>query len=75
MSGLYEITPTETPSVEIRKPQINYDTVHDVIRIDGIPFTAEFFFFLTHELQDGDLFEITRRAGAISLRKVILEKP
>ena len=74
MNGLYEVVAAEAPTVDIGKPNIDYDFARDIIKIDGVPFTAEFFFYLTHELEDGDLFEITRRAGAISLRKVILQK-
>lgn len=76
MEGFYQVVPTEEKAhVPTYEPNIAYDVVHDIIKIDGIPFAAEFFFFLTHELHDGDLFEITRRGGAISLRKVELMKP
>ncbi len=76
MDQLYKVTPTEEVTRgTVQQPHVAYDFAANIIKIDGIPFAAEFFYFLTSGLNDGDLFEITKRNGAISLRKVELEKP
>lgn len=71
-------THDDTPRVVARGPlEIAYEPLADIVTVEGMKYSGDFFRGMAYVLQAGMLFEFVKRGrdGVIELRHVILERP